>query len=329
MITFYNILQRLFFNNLYLGGGGSGGGGSSPAPQPAPTPSAPSIPKPPSLGAQIKSYIKAIPDLYKASKKYDPKFADLQLALFQQFAPLFTDFYQSEMQRLVPYSYGLQEQLAKQATEGMNSELPAQLRADYLNTLRSELGANAGSPIGAEYLSRNMANLGEGYRSYYRALAQDIMGRVPAPQPFLPPLTSVSGDFNAGTALNYGSQTYGAYAGAQAALSSAIASRPTQYAPQQQRSSGGGGFWSGVGGALLSPFGCWVASAIYGGWLKPNTKAARLYMGFLAPNWLKMAYLKHGYRLGKVVKKYPILGAILRPLFNFFGNEARRVFDGI
>ena len=102
-------------------------------------------------------------------------------------------------------------------------------------------------------------------------------------------------------------------------------------APQQS----GGGFMDQMAPFLgtamqILPFlmgGCWVAAEIYGGFWQPKTTMARAYVNYGAPSWFKKFYLEYGQRIAKVVRKYPILKSILKPLFEIFATKGKKLLE--
>lgn len=157
----------------------------------------------------MAEYIKSLPALYDAQMKYDPKLQQLYLDMMRQFAPQlmqeqlnlqqgFGDKFaneeyllQSKYQplyaalnknindSLYPYTSGLQEQLAEQATNGMKAELPEWMKKQYLSNLYSQLGTNAGSPIAANYASTGLLSQQKQFNDYYRDLGLSVAGRQP------------------------------------------------------------------------------------------------------------------------------------------------------
>lgn len=195
---------------------------SSPAPQPVV-----SVPSPPSMSQNISEYIQNYPKLFELSKQYGPQEAQLGLDLLKQFGPQY-DAYESQQQKeLTPYTYDLQESLAKLAGENMNADLPGKLRETYLDQFRSEIGPNVGSGIGAGYVSDNLARASEGYRNYYQNLGLSLINRVPvgSVSPTIPQFSNPVGNYGFGDLQGYNAQNYGNYV-------NALISQPFIYGPQ-------------------------------------------------------------------------------------------------
>ena len=154
----------------------------------------------PEMSKVYGDWQKLLPSLFNMQQDYGRQMAEQNFNMMQQYAPV---------------TSGLGEQLAAQAQQGMQESMqtgvPDYMRNQYLDELRANLGTNVGSPIGAEYTSRNMLNQAQGYRNYYQNMAQQLSGRTQLfPQQTLDMLSS----FTPETALGYASNTYGSKASA-------------------------------------------------------------------------------------------------------------------
>lgn len=212
-----------------------GGGGSAPA--------APQLPSPASiLKAGYKQYIRFAPEVASVETSLYPKYAQAQYDLQKKYSPLYTDLFRREQEQLNPGVYDLRQRLIAEANAGLDNPIRPELRQEYLNTLRSEIGSNAGSPIGADFVGTNIAKLSEDYRRYYQGLAQSLTNGYPVstvvPSPVQGSPTGMSADQAVSSAASYG----GAMVGAQASMYGA------QVAASQR--SGSSGIGAGLG--LLS-----------------------------------------------------------------------------
>lgn len=187
--------------------GGSKGGGGSPAPQPVAQ-----VPQPPTYAQSVKDYVDNYPQLFELQKKYAPLEAQQQLDLLNQYGPELSNYYSEEQKRLTPYTYGLQENLAKVAQDNMMGGIPDSLRNSYVDQYRAEVGPNAGSPIGADYVSNNLARTAQDYNQYYQGLGLSLINKIPASSNT--PSTINSSNTAAGLpqALGYNQGNYGNYA---------------------------------------------------------------------------------------------------------------------
>jgi hypothetical protein len=178
------------------------------------TASTPATPQAPSLSSQIQDYINSLPSILQAQQQYGPAFEQQNLATQKTFAPQYKQLQDS----LYPELAGLRDQLFSQATVGaQNGGLPEYMRNQYLDQFRAEVGANNGSGVGADYISRKMLNQAEAYKQYNQNMGMSLIGAQPlyqagqAGQSF-----NANAGYNAGSALNYGASTYGNYVGSYA-----------------------------------------------------------------------------------------------------------------
>jgi hypothetical protein len=226
------------------------GSKSTPAPtqmyQPAAAPTA---------GQSLQEQINLQPQLLEARQKYDPQFNALDFQQLQQYLPQLNDLVSAEQARMSPNQYALNEDLAKQALEGSKADLPSLMKQSALDTFRSEIGSNVGSPIGAEYTSRNLAQLGEQYRNNYQNMGLSLLNKFPT-QTQSPNLQGSQGL----SAQNLNS-AYGNNVGAYGAYQSALANSYYQPAPRSGMNMGGvlGGLGAaagmGLGAAFAAPTG--------------------------------------------------------------------------
>lgn len=105
---------------------------------------------------------------YDLQKEYMPKMAQAQYDITNQ---------------LYPETAGLQEQLATKASQGMNSQVPTWMQDQYRSNMNAQLGTNAGSPIGADYMSRGLLQQQQDWQNYYNNLGLSVTGRQPLTQP--------------------------------------------------------------------------------------------------------------------------------------------------
>lgn len=204
-----------------------GGGDKTDVIQPAATPA------PPTVAQSVSDYVNSLPQIYQAQLQYDPQFAQEEYNLQAQYAPQYATLYRDANAAAYPVTAGLQEQLATQAQAGMNSPLPDYLKNQYLDQLHSEIGNNAGSGIGADYVSTNLLNLGKSYQDYYRGLAQQLSGQLPLTLTQPQQLPQVGAGYNYGTTSGNQTQGYGSYAGAYANIAnSANAANASNYKSQ-------------------------------------------------------------------------------------------------
>jgi hypothetical protein len=261
----------------------------------------------PTAAQSAEDLARALPIQYEAALKYQPQFDALDYASFAKYAPEYTKVYDEINKRLYPETYGLQEQLAKQASEGMSGQVPDWMQQQYRDQMNAQLGTNVNAPIGADYMSRGLLDQAQQYRQYYQNLGLSVAGRQP--------LTTASyqpGSYNVANqfAGNYNTMIggYGAYSAAARPLT--VQQGTPNWIPGLQAA---GSVLQGIGsmGRGAAAAGCWVAAACFGGWHAPKTIYARFYINNHAPKLLKSLYI----RFGKRISKNKLLVKILKPLF--------------
>ena len=183
----------------------SKGGGSS-APQPVAQ-----VPAAPTYAQSMKDYVDNYPQLFALQEQYGPKEAQLSMDLLNQYGPELSKYYSEEQQRLTPYTYGLQENLAKIAQDNMMGGIPDSLRGMYTDAYRAEVGDNAGSPIGSDYVSNNLAKTAQDYNQYYQGLGLSLINKIPAQANTAANINQKDTGAGLNGALNYNSQNYGNY----------------------------------------------------------------------------------------------------------------------
>lgn len=201
------------------------GGGAEKVPMPEP-------PKPPTMKEQMESWAEGYPTVAKAQLEQLPKFGRAAIDIARE---------------LYPTTSGLQENIAGQAVRGMESGLSDIEEDYYRDQFASGLGTNAGSPMGSDYMSRNMLMARQGREDYWRNVGSTMAGRQQLTQ--APTIGDFGGGFTPGNALNYGSNIYGSQAsifGAQAGMFNTA---------QQARQSGANAMTSGLFGLGSSIFG--------------------------------------------------------------------------
>jgi len=202
--------KRAFFNVVDPGGGLSNtadyfsggkilGGGSGDD----------EAPRLPSLTELADEYKAAYPTYFGMTQKYAPKEAQLQLDLLRNYGTQIAAAQKAGMEELYPYSTGLQEQLAQQASQGINDDIPDWMRKKYLSDTRATLGQQAASPIGADVQSIGLLGMQKQYQDYFRNLGYQLTSRVPLYEPIIPEYTNIHGGFTPSLAAQY---TLGGYA---------------------------------------------------------------------------------------------------------------------
>lgn len=170
-------------------------------------------PAPQTYAQQFEDYARLLPQQVALQQQYDPQLAQLDYQLYEQYAPQYTKLAADLEKSLYPETYGLQENLAKQAREGMSSELPQWAQDQYASDFNAGIGMNANAPIGVDTRSRGLLDLGKQWGDYYRNLALSVAQRQPLQTTANPTFQNrAMNDMQNQTAYN--AQTYGSYANA-------------------------------------------------------------------------------------------------------------------
>ena len=176
----------------------------------APTPAAQ-----PSTAEAINAWVQAMPQVYQTQMQYAPQEAAQQVGLAQQYALPLAQAYQQAQDVLYPGTSKLQENLAGIAGQGINAtSMPDWMRQSYLSDLRANLGTNAGSPIGADYTSREMQNQLFQQQKYYNDLGLSLAGRQPLATPTTPSTNNYASTFTPSNVMNFMQQGYNTYSNA-------------------------------------------------------------------------------------------------------------------
>ena len=150
--------------------GGSSGGTTVQAVQ---------APAAPTAGQSAAEYAAALPSILQAQLQYQPQFNQADYESFAKLAPQYTAVYDQINKQYYPETYGFQEQLAKQASEGAGGNIPDWMQQQYRDQANAQLGSNVNSPVGADYVSRGLIDQAQQYRQYYQNLGLSLAGRQP------------------------------------------------------------------------------------------------------------------------------------------------------
>lgn len=198
----------------------------------------PTPPAQPSTAEAVNAWVGSLPQVYQAQLEYAPKEAAQQVQLAQQYAGQMGQAYLDAQKAMYPQEYALKDTLSQQAQEGMTGQMPDWMREQYRDTFAANLGTNAGSGIGADYMSTNLLNAQQNYNDYYRNLALSLSGSQPVYQSAQTPgYSNYMSTYTPQNVMGYTAQNYGTYA---------QASRPITLQNQQ-----------GAGGVSLGFLGQW------------------------------------------------------------------------
>lgn len=226
VIHFHNKMYDPLENGrkFHKGGGESSGSSTTTIYTPTATPA-------PSTAEAIQAWVSSMPTVFAEQQRQAPLEAQQQLQLLQQYGLPLASAAQSIDAALYPKTQALQENMADQATTGMNAtSMPDWMKDSYRSDYNANLGTNAGSPIGAEYVSRNMQKQLFEQQKYYRDLGLSLSGRQPLVnnQQGTPQTTNYASTFTPGSVMNYVQQGYGSYS---------QAARPIATTNSQQKSN--------------------------------------------------------------------------------------------
>jgi len=186
---------------------GAKGEASAPAPAPQPT-----------AGQSAAEWAAAMPTVYETQLKYAPLQAQQAVDLANQYAQPYGEAMKKANEALYPGTSAIQEKLASQSLQGMDSGAPMWAKDQYLNELRANLGSNVGSGIAADYTSRGVMQMGEEWKRYNQNLGLTVAGRQPLQMASTPQTGQYSQGFSPESVMNMNANTYGNYVGAQASM---------------------------------------------------------------------------------------------------------------
>lgn len=153
----------------------------------------------------VKEWVSSLPTIYETQLKYAPQEAEMQVQLASDYAGQLGEAYKKAQEAMYPETSALQENLAKQATEGMKSGMPSWARSQYLDTMRSTTGTGG---IGKDYVSRGLLEQNKNWQDYYRNLGLTVAGRQPLSQAQSPNYSNYMSSFTPTGVMNYLNNQY-------------------------------------------------------------------------------------------------------------------------
>lgn len=205
-------------------------------------------PAAPTTSGSISEYVQNFPQLMQLQQQYNPQLAAQDFALAQEYAPKYQELMRQTEAEAYPYTAGLQEQLAKRASEGIGGGLTPELEQSYRERLRSEIGPNVGSGIGADYVSRGLIDAEQQYQRYYDDLGLSLTGRLPLSQATNPQFRTTSNVLAPQDVMSFNQGVYGT----QGSIFSNLYNSQANLLSSRNQAMGqmiGGGL--GIGGLLL------------------------------------------------------------------------------
>jgi len=182
-----------------------GGGGGTNVYQPTP-------PAQPTIGDTMQQYTESLPALYNAQMQYAPQMVEQQLGLLQDYGAQFGQATQEAQRAMNPETSALQEKLAGQASAGMDEGLSPEEMQMYRDQFAGNLGTNAGSGVGADYMGSSLVQANSQRKDYYRNLGLSLANRQPLASPSVQGQPNMMQGYSPGQALQASSQNYGSFA---------------------------------------------------------------------------------------------------------------------
>lgn len=181
-----------------------------PTPAPAPT-----------TAESIDAWVKSMPAVFAEQQRQAPLEAQQTMDLYNKYALPIAQADYAANAALYPETAKLQETMAGQAAEGITAtSMPEWMRKQYQSDLNANIGTNAGSPIGADYVSRGMQNQLFEQQKYYRDLGLSLSGRQPLSQATQPQTTNYAAGYTPQSVMNQQQQGYASYSQAARPIAS-------------------------------------------------------------------------------------------------------------
>lgn len=210
----------------------------------------PATPAAPTTAESVQAWVDALPQIYQTQMQYAPLQAQQQVSLAQQYAAPLGQAQLAAQQAMYPQTTALQEKLATAASQGMDSGLPDWAKQTYQDTFRAQLGENALSGVGADYMSRGMMQQEKDWRDYYNNLGLSVAGRQPLSSPGQAQTSDYMSQFTPNSVMGYNAQNYGNYSNAYSNMYGSNAN--VQQGINKNWFDLGSGAAGGVGMALMS-----------------------------------------------------------------------------
>lgn len=166
-------------------------------------------PTAPSTGDAVREWVNSMPQVYQTQMQYAPLQAQQAVDLANQYAGQYGQALQKAQAGMYPVTSQLQEQLATQAQQGMSQDVPSWMQDQYRSNVNAQLGNNANSPIGADYMSRGLLQQQQDWKQYYNNLGLSAAGRQPLTQAGTPATSDYMSSFSPTANMGFMANTYG------------------------------------------------------------------------------------------------------------------------
>ena len=166
----------------------------------------------PTTAEGIDAWVKAMPAVFAEQQRQAPLDAQQQLDLLKTYGLQYSQAGQAIDQALYPNTSAIQENLAGTAMQGANAtSMPDWMQKQYQSTYNANLGSNAGSGMGADYVSRNMQQQLFGQQQYYQNMALSLAGRQPLTQQQSPQTANYTSTFTPNSVVGQQQAGYNSY----------------------------------------------------------------------------------------------------------------------
>ena len=186
--------------------------------------SAPSTPAAPTTQSSIADWVQNYPAVFALQQQHAPQEAQQQIDLMQQYALPYAQALKTAQDQLYPNETALTNTLTEQAQEGLQSGLPDWAQESYMDTMRAQLGENAMSGAGADYMSRGLLEQEKNWNDYYQNLGLSISGKQPVYSAQPTQYSNYASQFTPSSVMGYNSTNYGNYSNAYSSMYGANAS---------------------------------------------------------------------------------------------------------
>jgi len=210
----------------------------------------------------MADYVQNYPALFNLTQQYAPQEAQMQVNLANQYAGQLGEAYKKAQEAMYPTETQITNSLNNQIQEGMSSDVPDWMKQEYLSNMNAQLGTNAGSNIGADYVSRGLLQQKQDWQNYYRNLGLSVTGRQPIYSAQSPSYTNQLQGYTPNSVLGYNSNIFGTQAGMYNTQYNAYAQNANQ-SPAWMNVVGTIG--GAVAGGLTGGVGLGLGSLIAGG----------------------------------------------------------------
>lgn len=166
-------------------------------------------PTQPSTADAVNAWVNSMPQVYSTQMQYAPLQAQQAVDLANQYAGQYGQAMQKAQAGMYPETSKLQEQLATQAGQGMQSDVPDWMKQQYKSNVNAQLGSNVASPIGADYMSRGLLQQQQDWKQYYNNLALSTAGRQPLTSAATPATSDYMSGYTPQSVMGFTSNTYG------------------------------------------------------------------------------------------------------------------------